>query len=68
MTDKFLTYAGAIKFLKLSRTTIDRLIARKAIPNYKAGKRRLFDSEELIEWVDSHRDDRLKKLARGKKK
>ena len=66
MDDKFLTYAEAIKFLKLSRTTIDRLIAKKAIPNYKVGKRRLFDRDELIEWVKSHRNDKPKKKGGGK--
>ena len=68
MNDKFLTYAEAIKFLKLSRTTIDRLIARKGIPNYKVGKRRLFDRDELIEWVKSHRNDKPQKPARKKPK
>jgi excisionase family DNA binding protein len=67
MDDKFLTYAEAIKFLKLSRTTIDRLIAKKAIPNYKVGKRRLFDQDELIDWVKSHRDDKPKKTTRKKR-
>jgi excisionase family DNA binding protein len=61
MNDKFLNYAEAIKFLKLSRGTIDRYIARKAIPNYKVGRLRLFDRDELIEWVKSHRSDKPKK-------
>lgn len=61
MNDKFLTYAEAIKFLKLSRTTIDRYIARKAIPNYKVGRLRLFDRDELIEWVKSHRNGHVKR-------
>jgi excisionase family DNA binding protein len=52
--EKFVTYAEAIKFLKLSRATIDRLIAKREIPNYKVGKRRLFDRDELIDWVKSH--------------
>jgi excisionase family DNA binding protein len=56
MNDKFMTYAEVIKFLKLSRTTIDRYIRKKAIPNYKVGRLRLFDREELVEWVKSHRD------------
>ncbi len=67
MEDKFLTYAEAIQFLKLSRATIDRLIAKKGIPNYKVGKRRLFDRDELIEWVKSHEDhkqDRTIKTGR----
>jgi excisionase family DNA binding protein len=61
--DKFLTYAEAIKFLKLSRATIDRLIVKREIPNYKVGKRRLFDRDELIDWVKSHKDGKRKKSA-----
>jgi excisionase family DNA binding protein len=66
MNDKFMTYAEAIKFLKLSRTTIDRYIARKAIPNYKVGRLRLFDRDELIEWVKGHRNDKPKKKGGAK--
>ncbi len=61
MNDKFMTYAEVIKFLKLSRTTIDRYIRKKAIPNYKVGRLRLFDRDELIDWVKSHRNDEPKK-------
>lgn len=60
--------AKAIKFLKLSRATIDRYIARKAIPNYKVGRLRLFDRDELIKWVKSHRDNKAKEPAREKSK
>ena len=56
MDKKFITLAEAIKLLSLSRQTINRFIARKEIPNYKVGKRRLFDPEELIEWVKGHRN------------
>ncbi len=68
MNDKFLTYAEAIAFLKMSRTTIDRYISRKAIPNYKVGRLRLFDRDELVEWVKSHRNDKPRKSAIGKSK
>jgi len=60
MDNKYLTFAEAIQFLRLSRQTINRLIARKAIPNYKVGRLRLFDRDELIEWVKSHRADSSK--------
>ena len=62
----FITLAETMKMLSLSRQTINRFIARKEIPNYKVGKRRLFDPEELVEWVKSHRDDRPKRWAKGK--
>jgi len=57
MEHKFITFSEAIELLRLSRQTVNRLIARREIPNYKVGKRRLFDEEELVEWVKSHRDD-----------
>jgi excisionase family DNA binding protein len=63
MEKRFMTFAEAIEFLRLSRPTINRLIARKAIPNYKVGRLRLFDPEELVEWVKSHRNDKPKKVA-----
>jgi excisionase family DNA binding protein len=51
----FITLSNAMNLLSLSRQTINRFIARGEIPNYKVGKRRLFDRDELIEWVKSHR-------------
>ena len=74
MDKMFMTFAEAIEFLRLSRQTINRLIARKEIPNYKVGKRRLFDRDELIDWVKSHRngpvlkEERKPHKAKGKRK
>jgi excisionase family DNA binding protein len=56
MDRKYLTYAETMEFLRLSRPTVSRLIARKEIPSYKIGRLRLFDRDELIEWVKSHRN------------
>jgi excisionase family DNA binding protein len=53
---RFLSPTDAAIFLSLSKPTLDRLVRRKEIPSYKIGGRRLFDREELIEWVKSHRD------------
>ncbi len=61
MEKKFIKIAEVVELLSLSRPTINRLIARGEIPNYKVGKRRLFDRDELIEWVRSHRDEKPKK-------
>jgi excisionase family DNA binding protein len=68
MDKKFITLAETMKMLSLSRQTINRFIARKEIPNYKVGKRRLFDPEELVEWVKSHKDDKPKKRAKKEKR
>jgi len=68
MKKRFISYTETAQFLGLSRPTIDRLIARGEIPSYKIGKRRIFDPEELIEWVKSHRDgESMKKPKRGKR-
>ena len=66
MKKRFISYTETAQFLGISRPTIDRLIARGEIPSYKIGKRRLFDPEELVEWVKSHRNDKPRKSAVGK--
>ncbi len=66
MEKKFITIENAMELLSLSRPTINRFIYRGEIPNYKVGKRRLFDREELIKWIKSHRDDKPKRKARKK--
>lgn len=58
MEKRFLSSADATIFLGVSRPLIEKLVGLKAIPSYKIGKRRLFDKEELIEWVKSHKDQR----------
>ena len=68
MKKRFISYTETAQFLGISRPTIDRLIARGEIPSYKIGKRRLFDPEELVEWVKSHRNDKRKKPTRKKAK
>jgi excisionase family DNA binding protein len=53
----FLTFIEAAQFLRLSKPTVERFVAEGKIPSYKVGKRRLFDRDELIEWVKSHREN-----------
>ncbi len=65
MEDKFLNVKETSQFLKLHISTINRLIEAAEIPSYKVRKRRLFDREELVEWVKSHRD--RKSIRRSKK-
>ena len=64
MEKKFITIAEVVELLSLSRPTINRLIARGEIPNYKVGKRRLFDRDELIAWVKDHKDGKPTKSIR----
>lgn len=55
MTEKFISIAGVMKFLGISRPTVYRFI-EEGMPNYKVGGRRFFDPGELTEWVKSHRN------------
>ena len=68
MYKKFMTFAETMEFLRLSRPTVSRLIARGEIPSYKIGRLRIFDREELIEWVKSHRSDKPKKDKKSGRK
>jgi excisionase family DNA binding protein len=62
MPKRFLSINGVVKFLGISRPTVYRFI-EKGMPNYKVGRRRFFDADELIEWVKSHRGDPLPKAV-----
>lgn len=68
MEKKFITLSEAAGLLSLSKPTINRFIAQKEIPNYKVGKRRLFDPEDLVAWVKSHRDDKPKGKTKMRKR
>ena len=60
MGKKLLSIADRIQFVGISRPTIYRLMER-VLPCYKLGRRRLFDRDELVGWVKSHKDERSKK-------
>jgi len=66
MEQKFISAKEAAKLLGLSRSTIDRNVRAGLMPSYLVGDRRLFDPEELVEWVKSHRNDKPKKPAKSK--
>jgi len=57
MNEKFLTTKQASAFLKISIPTIFRYLADGKIPSYKIGKRRIFDREELVDWVKTGKSD-----------
>lgn len=54
---RYLTVRETSKFLKVSISTLNRLIRQKEIPSYKIDHRRLFDKDKLIEWVRAQRSD-----------
>lgn len=68
MEDKFLNIKETSQFLKIHISTINRLIETGEIPSYKVRKRRLFDREELVEWVKAHREGRPIKRVRKEKR
>jgi excisionase family DNA binding protein len=50
---KYLTVEETSKLLRISVSTLNRLIRQNGILSYKVGRRRLFDKNELIEWIRS---------------
>ncbi len=67
MEKKFFSFNEVMEFLGMSRQTVYNHLAA-GMPSYLVGKRRLFDRDELIQWVKSHRNDKLKKPAKRKSK
>ncbi len=53
--EKYLNIKETSRFLKISTSTLNRLIKQNGIPSYKIGDRRLFDKDELIEWMKAQR-------------
>jgi len=60
MGKNFLSVVDLMKFVRINRPVIYRLMER-GLPCYKPGRRRLFDRDELVEWVKSHKDEGSKK-------
>lgn len=52
---EFLTLKEAANFLRITVTTLNRVMREGQLPSYKIGGRRLFDKAELIEWVKKHK-------------
>jgi len=48
-------YTEACEMLKLSKATLKRYVSLGAIPSYKINRRRLFDAEELRDWVENRK-------------
>jgi excisionase family DNA binding protein len=55
--EKYLTVKETSTFLRISVSTLNRLVRQKEIPSYKVSYRRLFDKDELVEWVRAQRSD-----------
>lgn len=48
-----LTRAEAAEYLRISTSSLDRLIKADKIPSFKAGRARLFNKEKLLEWAEN---------------
>jgi excisionase family DNA binding protein len=51
MDSEVLTFEEAKKYLKISNSTLYRLVQRKKIPASKVGRSWRFRKERLIEWL-----------------
>lgn len=56
MVKRFLNIKEVSKLLGMSIAVINKFIKEGSIPSYKIGKRRLFDQEEIVAWVKTHRE------------
>lgn len=54
---RYLTVKETSEFLRISVSTLSRLIRQNGIPSRKIGHRRLFDRDDLAEWMRAYRDD-----------
>jgi excisionase family DNA binding protein len=58
MPDNILTVAEVAKYLKVSRSTIDRLLKAHKIPAFKIGSNWRFNLEHIDEWRMAREKDR----------
>ncbi len=50
---KWLTVEQAAEYLKMGRSTVNKLVRESRIPAHKAGRQRRLDAAELHEWLKS---------------
>lgn len=68
MEKRFLAIGEAAELIGLSIPTINRYVEKNTIPSHKIGGRRLFDREELIEWVRSYNSHGVQEPSKVKSK
>ena len=54
---EYLTLLETVKFLKISKGTIYRLLSARRLPHYRLGKLYRFKKSDLESWVDTKRGD-----------
>lgn len=58
---RFLTVDEAASLLRIKKSTLYSWICQKKVPSFSLGRRTLFESTELEQWVLSNRRDALGK-------
>jgi len=58
MPDNILTLAEVAEYLRVSRSTIDRLVKARKIPTFKIGSIWRFNLEHIDEWRMAREKDR----------
>jgi excisionase family DNA binding protein len=51
--DDLMDKAGLLEYLKISRATLQKLMAAKAFPYIKFGRRVLFRKADIDKWLES---------------
>ena len=58
--DRLMNFKEALEYLRISRATLLRLLARKQIPATKIGQQWRFSRERLDKWVRDHENIKMK--------
>jgi len=66
MEQRFISPKEAAQFLGISRSSVDRLAKKGDMPSYLIGHRRLFDRDELVEWVKAHKNHTARAVTGNK--
>lgn len=61
---QYLTREEAMRFLRVSRTTLDELIVRHDIPVYRLTRRPLFNQVDLVAVLESHKTSHKNKTTK----
>lgn len=56
MEQKFINIKELSSLVNLKIGTINKLIREKKIPSYKIGRLRLFKTDEIMKWMDKHKE------------
>ena len=59
--DQYLTREEAMRFLRVSRTTLTKVVRQNKIPVYKLTRRPLFLRSDLVAALDKHKTDHKNK-------